>query len=58
MEPDPIVNEVRAIREAYARQFDFDLQAICRDLKEQEKKEGRNLVSFLPKKVKEKIALK
>ena len=29
---DPIVEEVRAVREAYAKRFDYDVQAICRDL--------------------------
>jgi hypothetical protein len=36
MSRDPLVEEVRAIREAYAKQFNYDLEAICRDLKEQE----------------------
>ena len=38
---DPIVEEVRAAREAYAKRFNYDLDAIYRDLKEQEKKSGR-----------------
>lgn len=49
---DSIVEEVRKIREAYAKQFNYDLQAIHRDLKEQEKKSGRKIVSFPPKRVK------
>jgi hypothetical protein len=43
---DPIVAEIRAIREAYAKRFNYDLDAIYQDLKEQEKKSGRKLVSF------------
>jgi hypothetical protein len=46
---DRIVEEVRRIREAYARQFDYDLQAIHRDLKKQEEKSGRKIVSLPPK---------
>ena len=46
MEFDPIVAEVRAIREAYASRFGFDLQAIGKDLREKEKKSGRNVVSL------------
>ncbi len=46
MSHDTIVTEVRAIREAYAKRFKYDLDAIWRDLKEQEKKSGRRLVSF------------
>ena len=37
---DPIVEEVRAIREAYAARFQYDLQAIYRDLKAQERQHG------------------
>jgi hypothetical protein len=47
MSPDPLVAEVRAIREAFAKQFDFDLQTISRHLKEQEKKSGRKTVSLV-----------
>jgi hypothetical protein len=49
MARDPIVEEVRRVREAYAQQFNYDLLAIHRDLKEREKKSGRTLVSFPPK---------
>jgi hypothetical protein len=49
---DPIVKEIREAREAYARQFGFDLAAICRDLREKEKTSGRRLVSFPPRRVK------
>jgi hypothetical protein len=48
---DPIVEEVRAAREAYAKRFNYDLDAIYRDLKEQEKKSGRRTVSFGPRRV-------
>ena len=43
---DPIVDEVRRVRDAYAARFNYDLQAIYRDLKEQEKRSGRKFVSF------------
>jgi hypothetical protein len=46
---DSVVKEVREIREAYARQFDYDLKAICRDLKAQELASGRQVVSFPPR---------
>lgn len=49
MQPDPIVEQVRAAREAYARRFGFDLRAICRDLREQERSSGREVVSFPPR---------
>ena len=45
---DPIVDEVRKVRDAHAARFNYDLDAIFRDLKEQEKRSGRNFVSFPP----------
>lgn len=33
---DPIVEEVRRVREEYAAQFEYDLEAICHDLEERE----------------------
>jgi len=35
MSKDPIVDEVRAMRDKYAKQFDYDSGAIYRDLKNQ-----------------------
>ena len=43
---DPIVDEVRRAREAYAARFDYDLRAIYRDLKKQERLSGRKVVSY------------
>jgi hypothetical protein len=37
---DPIVDEVRRIRDAHAARFNYDLDAIFRDIKEREKKSG------------------
>ena len=42
---DPIVDEVRKARDAYAARFNYDLRAIYRDLKEQEKLVGLNTSS-------------
>ena len=41
---DPIVEEIRKIRQEHAARFDYDLAAICRDLKEQEEQGGRTVV--------------
>jgi hypothetical protein len=49
MQPDPIVEEVRAAREAYAQQFGFDLREICRDLQERERASDRRVVSLPPR---------
>ena len=43
---DPIVDEVRRARDAYAARFNYDLRAIYRDLKEQEQRSGRQIVSY------------
>ena len=47
---DPIVAEVRKIREAHAAQFNYDLKAIYQDLKQQEQVSERVFVSYPPRK--------
>ena len=47
---DPIVDEVRRVRDAHAARFNYDLDAIFRDIKEQEKKSGLKFVSYPPRK--------
>jgi hypothetical protein len=42
---DPIVEEVRRERDAYAAHFNYDLRAIYLDLKQREKCGGRPIVS-------------
>jgi hypothetical protein len=43
---DPIVDEVRRIRDAHAARFNYDLDAIFRDIKEQERNSNRKFVSL------------
>ena len=43
---DPIVEEVRKVREAHAAKFNYDLRAIYRDLKEKEKRSNWKLASL------------
>jgi hypothetical protein len=50
---DPIVEEIRKYREQYAARFDYDLAAICRDLRERQATCGCEVVSRPPKKVPE-----
>ncbi len=47
---DEIVEEVRKVRDEYAAKFNYDLDAIYTDIKEQEKKTRRKVVSLPPKK--------
>jgi len=46
---DPIVEEVRKIRETHAEQFNYDLDAIFNDLKKKEKLSNHKIISRIPK---------
>ena len=43
---DPIVEEVRRARDAYAAQFQGDFAAMFRDLQEKQRTSGRKIVSY------------
>lgn len=53
---DPLVEEVRKVREAHAAQFGYDLHAIFKALKEEEAASGHNYIS-LPSKRIEKVQI-
>lgn len=53
---DPIVEEIRRYRQEYAARFNHDLKAICRDLRERQKKGGRKVVSLPPRPVEKQVA--
>jgi len=46
---DPIVEEIRQLRQQYAAQFNHDLKAICQDLRKRQKKSGRKVVTLSPR---------
>ena len=48
---DPIVAEIRQIRQEHAARFGLDLKTIYEALKEQEKQGHRKKVSFPPQRV-------
>lgn len=48
---DPIVDEVRRVRDAHAAMFAYDLDAIFLDIKEQEQKSGLKFVSYPPRRL-------
>ena len=50
MRNDPIVDEVRKIRDQHAALFGYNLKAIAADLRKQEKKLRRKFVRLSPKK--------
>lgn len=54
MARDPIIDEVRAIRDAYAKEHGYDVKAIVAALQQEEAKSGRQVVSLSPKRLVEK----
>ena len=48
---DPIVEEIRKYREEYAARFDYDLAAICKDLRERQATCGHEVVARPPKRI-------
>lgn len=52
MNDDPIVEEIRKRGQEYAAKFNFDLKAICRDLRERQKYSDRRIVSLEPQRAK------
>jgi len=56
MPKDPIVEEVRTVRDQHAARFKYDLRAIYEDLKHHEKQTGRQYVRFEPVRVPVKTA--
>ena len=51
MSRDPIVDEVRAVRERLAAKFDFDVRAIAEDARQRQGKDGRKVISPPPKRL-------
>ena len=49
MRDDPIVSEIRKVRDAHAAQFNYDLDAIYRDVKAREQASGRQYVRYQPR---------
>ena len=48
---DPIVEEIRKYRDAHAKKFDYDMNAICADYMASQGKSGHMVVSLKPKKL-------
>ncbi len=46
---DPIVDEVRAVRDAHAARFDYDLDKIFADIKARQQASGREYVKYPPR---------
>jgi hypothetical protein len=50
MAKDPIVDEVRRVREGLAARHDFDVKAILAASKKRQGRSAHKVVSFVPKK--------
>ena len=48
---DPIVEEIRGFRNEHAKKFNYDLDAICEDLKKHQLIYSYKLVRLKPKKI-------
>ncbi len=46
---DPIIAEVRAVRENHAAQFGYDITEIFKNLRTKQKASGRKYVSYPPR---------
>ena len=51
MERDPIIEEIHAIREAFAKDHDYDLAAMFTTLNRHQRESGRQVVSFPPRRL-------
>ena len=49
---DFIVEEIRRNRDEYAKQFNYDLHAICQDIRKKQGQSGRRVVSLSPRPIK------
>ncbi len=43
---DTIVEEIRKVRDEYARRFNYDVHAMCADLRREQELSGAQVVSF------------
>jgi hypothetical protein len=46
MTADLIVEEIRRLRDAYAKRFNYDIKAMFEDLKKEQRASGRKVVSL------------
>ena len=48
---DPVVEEIRRIRDEHAARFDYDIAAIFEDMKREQKESGIAVVSLFSKRI-------
>jgi len=54
---NPIIDEVRRVRDEHARKFNYDLAAICDDIREHQKTCGHPIVTLKQKRRQDKYPL-
>ena len=47
--PDPIIAELRAVRDEHAARFNYNVKAIFREIQARQKASGRTYVRYPPK---------
>jgi hypothetical protein len=51
MTHDPIIEEVRSIRDAYAKEHGYDVKSIVAALQREEAESGHKVISLPPKRI-------
>jgi hypothetical protein len=51
MKLDPVIAEIRAVREAYAEKFAGDIKAMVADIRTRQQQGGRKVISRPPKRL-------
>lgn len=51
MERDPIIEEIHAVREAFAKDHNYDLAAMVATFRRHQREGGREVVSFAPRRL-------
>ena len=50
MESDPVVDEIRRIRKERDKRCNYDLHAICEDIRRRQQAKGRHVITRPPRK--------
>ncbi len=53
MPSDPIVDQIKRLREEYASRFDYDVRAIVRDVQSRQRDGNPQIVRRVPRRVQE-----
>ena len=51
MAADPVVEEVRAVRDAWAKEYGYDIKAIVAAIQQEEARSGHPVVTLIPRRL-------